>query len=138
MRHLVLHHAAGELVELLGHFLSVLVVVLHRNRSRSAHLAINSRNAQAALRIIDLLLALLQDHRIQHRALEILQVIVNVRHAGAVHDQCPLAHAYLRRCKSASVRMFQCVFKILYKRGDSFLVRQIHVFSLGPENFGTI
>ena len=103
MGHLVLDHAAGELVKDFGHLLSCLVVILHCHGCRTAHVAINTRNAEAAFGIDSGLFTFLHYDRIDHGADEILKIRIDIRHSCAVHDEHSAAHANLRSGESASL-----------------------------------
>ena len=74
----MLDHAGGKVVEGLGDFLQILIEILHGDYFRADYVAVDAGDGQAAFRIGDLFIALLQDFRIDYGAAEAFEVIVNV------------------------------------------------------------
>ena len=60
MGHLMLHHAAGELVESLGDFLEIPVVIFNGHALGPYDIAVDAGDAEAAFGIFTLFFTLLQ------------------------------------------------------------------------------
>ena len=138
MGKLVLDHPRGELVQGFGDFLEVLVPVTERDLRGAHHVAVQVRNAQAAFGIRVLLLALLQDFRVDDHALEPFQVIVHVGYHISVHDDHAEAHADLRGGKAAPVGAFEGVLEVPDEGGDLLFPGEVGFGGLLAKDFRTV
>ena len=138
MGHLVLDHSASELVEFLGDFLEVLVVVADGHALGTHHVGIDAGDAEAAFVVLALALALLEHDGIDHDALEAGEVVVDVGHDGAVDDEHALADADLGCGEAAAIGHRQRVLKVIDQLGQLFLAGEVRFLSPGLEHFRAI
>ena len=138
MRQLVLHHAAGEAVKLLRHLLQILVVVLDLDLCRTSHFRIYARYAEATLRKLAGLLTLFDNHRIDHHAEEVLEIVICLGQFPAVYDDHALVHAHLRSSEATAVSDREGLLHVFEKFCNSLLVCEVYICVLVPENLRSI
>ena len=110
--YLVLHHAGGEIVEGLFFQLEVLVVIADGDDLGSNYVSIDVRNAEAAFVVFRSLFTLFDDFRIDHLAVEILQLGILLGEVGAVDYDHALADAYLGSGYTAAVGLLHGLIHI--------------------------